>query len=263
MNYRFKELKDNLDYFYLKYSTKSFINSDPVQFVYKFDNERDREIAGFVASILSQGKRKNIISKCNELIIGIMKEPFDFVKNFDIDNIPKELYNFSYFAYRNIEAIHISVILSSLKKIISKYSSLKNIFYEKQKLHKGDSNVKNILIDFVDEFFDGKVSSEISSLVPSPRKGSACKRMNMFLRWMVRKDQVDSGLWSDIIPSSKLVIPLDFHVSKISRELGLTNRSQDDWITAEEITEKLKMFDPNDPVKYDFAIFGYGVNRGK
>lgn len=256
-------LKENLDLLYTRYCITDFIKHDPIQFVYKFDDERDREIAGFVSSIIAQGKRKNIISKSNELIVEIMKEPFNFVKSFDIDRIPKELMSFTYFAYRNITGFQLSFIFDSLKKLIQRYSSLKGAFYEKYSRHRSENNVKSVLIDFVDEFFDKKVSSDVASLVPNPRKGSACKRLNMFLRWMVRKDKVDTGLWSDIIPTSKLIIPLDFHVSKISRELGLTSRSQDDWITAEEITEKLKEFDPNDPVKYDFAIFGYGVNKGR
>jgi len=256
--------KELLDSLYQKFATEKFIHSDPIQFVYKFDDPKDREIAGFIASTLAQGKRVNIINKSNEILFGIMKgNPYDYLMEFDSNNTPQELKNFSYFAYRVINGEHIVYLFISLKNIIKKYGNLKNAFYEYSRKNINSKNVREILTDFVDEFFITlpKVPLEVSSLVPNPRKGSACKRLNMFLRWMVRKDKVDTGLWNDIIPTSKLIIPLDFHVSKIAKEMGLTERKQDDWITAEEITENLKKFDLEDPVKYDLAIFGYGVSR--
>ncbi len=260
-----KVSKELLDFLYQKFATEKFIHSDPIQFVYKFDDPKDKEIAGFIASTLAQGKRVNIINKVNEVLFDIMKgiPPYEYLKKLDPNNPPQALKNFSYFAYRLIEGKHLLYILSGLKNIIDKYGNLKNAFYEYSRKNINSKNVREILSDFVDELFMNftKVPTEISSLVPNPRKGSACKRLNMFLRWMVRKDKVDTGLWNDIIPTSKLIIPLDFHVSKIAREMGLTERKQDDWTTAEEITENLKKFDFEDPVKYDLAIFGYGVNR--
>jgi uncharacterized protein (TIGR02757 family) len=256
--------KELLDSLYQKFATEKFIHSDPIQFVYKFDNPKDKEIAGFIASTLAQGKRVNIISKVNEILFSIMKgTPYDYLMTFDPNNPSQELKSFSYFAYRVINGEHLLYIFSALKNIIKKYENLKNAFYEYSRRNINSKNVREILTDFVDEFFINftRVPLEVSSLVPNPRKGSACKRLNMFLRWMVRKDKVDTGLWNDIIPTSKLIIPLDFHVSKIAREMGLTERKQDDWTTAEEITENLKKFDPEDPVKYDLAIFGYGVSR--
>lgn len=263
-SYNDNPLKVKLDELYLKYANKDFIKNDPILFVYKFNDSDDKEIAGFIASTLAQGKRTNIISKTNEVIFSIMKgRPYEYVLEFDIDDIPQDLKSFSYFAYRNITGYHLSFILHSLKLVLKKYKSLKNFFYEFYSRNSSSKNVKEMIIGVVDELFSWSknIPVEVSSLVPNPRKGSACKRINMFLRWMVRKDEVDTGLWNDIIPTSKLVIPLDFHVSKISRELGLTSRTQDDWITAEEITENLKKFDSNDPVKYDLAIFGYGVSK--
>lgn len=257
-------LKIKLDELYHRYATPEFIKNDPILFVYKFDEEKDREIAGFIASILAQGKRSKIISKTNELIFSVMKgDPYNYLMKFEIDKIPDDLRNFSYFGYRNITGHHLSFIFHSLKLVIKKYRTLKNFFYDSYSKTSKSKNVKEMLVRVIDELFSwtNSIPLEVSSLVPNPRKGSACKRINMFLRWMVRKDKVDSGLWNDIIPTSKLVIPLDFHVSRIARELKLTTRTQDDWITAEEITENLKIFDPNDPVKYDLAIFGYGVNR--
>lgn len=259
-------LKENLDRLYYKYCVPSFINTDPIQFVYKFSDDVEKELAGFIASIMAQGRRVDIISKTNELLFKIMRgELRDYILRFDLSNVPEELASFSYFAYRNITGTQLVYIFYSLKLVLVKWNSLKNVFSEMYQRNKSKDNIKDTLADVVEELFSwsSEIPRDVLSLVPNPRKGSACKRMNMFLRWMVRKDQVDTGLWNDIIPTSKLVIPLDFHVSRISRELGLTSRTQDDWITAEEITNKLKEFDPNDPVKYDFAIFGYGVSRSK
>lgn len=259
-------LKGKLELLYKKYCTPEFVKSDPIQFVYKFDDEKDKEVAGFLASMMAQGKRQNIISKTNELIFSVMKgEPYRYIERFDIDNIPRELKEFSYFAYRNISGDQISYVLYSLKIVLKRWGRLKNLFFEKYRKNSNTKNIKEMLVEVIDEVFSWSniIPSDVLSLVPNPKKGSACKRINMFLRWMVRKDVVDIGIWNDIIPTSKLIIPLDFHVSKISRELGLTNRNQDDWVTAEEITDKLKDFDPIDPVKYDFAVFGYGVNNKK
>ncbi|MCX8029481.1 MAG: TIGR02757 family protein [Brevinematales bacterium] len=259
------DIKKKLDELYTKYCVPEFIDKDPIQFIYKFDDEKEKELAGFIASIMAQGKRKNIIQKTRELIFDLIgANIYDYILNFDLDKITPNLAEFSYFAYRNITGIQIAYILFSLKLVLKKWKSLKNLFFEIEKKNKNKPNVKDTIEGVVEELFgwSPKIPHEVLSLVPSPKRGSACKRINMFLRWMVRKDNVDSGLWKDIIPTRKLIIPLDFHVSKISRELGLTKRQQDDWITAEEITNKLKEFDPEDPVKYDFAIFGYGVNKG-
>lgn len=258
------KLKKKLDYLYELYCTPEFILSDPIQFVYRFSEERDKEVAGFIASVMSQGKREKIISKTEELLFNVMKgTPYEYTINFDIDSLPDKLRNFSYFAYRNILGEEIGYVIYSVGKVLRRWGSLKNLFYEAYQNNKGSKNVREILIYVVDKMlgWNNSLSSAIYSLIPTPKRGSACKRLNMFLRWMVRKDRVDTGLWSDVIPTSLLVIPLDFHVLRVSREFGLTKRNQNDWLTAEEITEKLKEFDPMDPVKYDFAIFGYGVTR--
>lgn len=264
--YTSEELKSILDTLYEAYCTQEFINSDPIQFVYKFSEEEDMEIVGFVASVMAQGRREIMIRKINELIFSVMRgEPRDYIENFDIDKLPKDLENFRYSAYREIKGKDIGYVLYSLKAVLRKWNRLKNLFDSMQKKTKNYRNVRELLIFSVDEIFSwtNRIPQEVVFLVPTPRKGSACKRLNMFLRWMVRKDKVDVGIWNDIIPTSKLIIPLDYHVAKISRELGLTRRHQNDWLTAEEITENLKELDPNDPVKYDIAIFGYGVSASK
>ncbi len=263
----FENLKDKLDYLYFKFANEEFIKADPIQFVYKFEERSDKEIAGFVASILAQGKRENLIPKISQVLFQIMRgEPYNYIKNFDIEKERGNIQSFRYFGYHLITGEDLGFIFLHLSSIIRKYGSIGELIYEVSKKNSHSKSVREILIDFVSEFFSGvhsKIPRKISALVPSPANGSACKRLNMFLRWMVRKDRVDVGLWHQIVPTSKLIIPLDFHVAKISRELNLTQRKQNDWITAEEITEKLKMFDSEDPVKYDIALFGLGIERKK
>ncbi len=254
-------LKDYLEMLYFKFATKDFIARDPIQFVYRFSEPEDREIAGFIASTLAQGKRENIIAKVNEVLSIMRDTPKDFLKNTSEEDIIEKFKNFNYFAYRVISGEDVSYVLISLKKILQKYQTLKNLFSECYQKNRHSKNIKETLNCFGGIFWSWskKLKSETKSLLPVPNAGSACKRINMFLRWMVRKDNVDTGLWHDIIPASKLIIPLDTHVARISREIGLTKRSSNDWITAEEITERLLEFDPVDPIKYDLAIFGYGV----
>lgn len=262
---QFQNLKEKLDYLYLKFANEDFVRADPIQFVYKFEERRDKEIAGFIASMLAQGKRKSFMPKISQILFQIMGgEPYNYIRNFNLEKENLKIQSFQYFGYQLIRGDDLGIIFLNLKMIIRKYGGIGELIYEIYKKNGNSKNVKEVLIDFVSEFFSvGKISSRISALVPSPANGSACKRLNMFLRWMVRKDKVDVGLWHQVIPTSKLVIPLDFHVARISREFGLAQRKQNDWITAEEVTERLKMFDSEDPVKYDIALFGFGVERKK
>jgi len=259
----FPTLKDYLDWLFKKYNTPEFINSDPVKFVHRFSNPKDMEIAGFIASLLAMGNRK-IILLSSERLFNIMEDkPYEFVLNFDPFWYEKILNNFVHFAYRNIEGKYLLVVFYLLKQALEKYGTLKNLFLK----HYDEKHptIKQALSGFVKELlsfdpppkFNG-IPESVGGLIPDPEKNSPCKRLNMFLRWMVRKDNVDVGLWSEV-DKSKLIIPLDTHVSKISRGLGLTQRKTDTWKTAEEITNNLKKFDPEDPVKYDFAIFGLGI----
>jgi uncharacterized protein (TIGR02757 family) len=259
----FKNLKDYLDWLFKKYNTPDFINSDPIKFAHRFKNPQDIEVAGFIASTLAMGNRKIILLSNEHLFDLIGDKPYEFILEFDPFWYEKALNNFVHFAYRNIEGKDLLVIFYLLKQALRKYGSLKNLFLkyydEKQ------PTIKQALSGFVKEIFSfdpppkfNGIPESVKGLIPDPEKNSACKRLNMFLRWMVRKDSVDFGLWEEV-DKSKLIIPLDTHVSKISRALGLTQRKTDSWKTAEEITFNLKKFDPSDPVKYDFAIFGLGV----
>jgi uncharacterized protein (TIGR02757 family) len=247
-----------------KYKTPEFFVNDPLRFPHRYKDPKDQEIMGFIAAMMAQGKRTMIVANLEKLEVLMQKNPYEFVKNFDYDTQAQSFSEFNHFAYKNIPGSYVVCIIYLLKQTLEKYGSLKNLFLEGLNPAK-QKNVKEALIHFTETIFNftpppgmDSIPNVIKSLLPNPSKGSACKRLNMFLRWVVRKDNVDLGIWTEV-PTSMLLIPLDFHVSKLSRELGLTSRSADDWKTAEEITEKLKEFDPVDPTKYDFAIFGMGI----
>lgn len=255
-----------LDSLVEKYKNPSFITNDPIRFPHRYKDPKDIEIMAFIAAMMAQGKRTKIVENLEKLEKLMDKDPYNFIYNFDYETQSPRFATFQHFAYRNILGTEIVCIIYLLKQVLHKYGSLKALFLEglDTKKHK---NVKQALIHFTNVIFSmepppnpdmNPIPNTVKALLPNPEKGSACKRLNMFLRWIVRKDDVDLGLWTEV-PASMLLIPLDFHVSKISRDLGLTSRKQDDWKTAEEITNRLREFDPEDPSKYDFAIFGTGI----
>lgn len=254
-----KITKQKLDALVQEYENPAFINDDPVQFPHRFKSKENIEISGFISSVFAYGNRKKIIENLNCIHQNLGKNPYEFILNFDLN---RDGIFFGGFCYRFNNEEDILNLIGTLQNVLRKYGSLEKAFM--RGYSDSDENVKNGLINFVKLFKENLVCGKqctrsFSHLVPSPVNGSACKRLNMFLRWMVRKGPVDFGIWKGI-PAYKLIIPLDVHVSRISRLWGLTGRSSDDWHTAEEITEKLKEFDPIDPVRYDFAIFGSGVN---
>lgn len=245
--------KSELDNLVLKYETKDFIKDDPVQFPHLFNNKQDIELAGFIASLFAYGSRKQFIEKLKEFFSYTQNEPVNFVKNGDFSLIEK--YNFNYRFSKPNDVIEWLKILSKLYNSSGGLSELFSYGYEKE--HSMD-----IMYRVVSDYFYSNVKEEMGQgfyhLLPDPRKGGAMKRMNMFLRWMVRKSDVDLGIW-DFIPKSELRIPLDVHVARLSREMLLLERKSNDMRAVVELTNKLKEFDPDDPVKYDFAIFGKGI----
>ncbi|MEI7475722.1 MAG: TIGR02757 family protein [bacterium] len=253
------KLKDFLDELVIKYEVSEFIKDDPVQFPHKFQDFKDIEIAGLIASSFAYGKRDKIIETVNKILIVMENEPYNFVNNF---NIEKDAKLFEGFCYRYNSGGDIILLIESLRKAYNEYNSLEKLFLkEYSEEHK---NIKPALNSFVNELRDfapdGYNPKGFYFLLPSPLRESACKRLNLFLKWMVRKQPVDLALWKSVKPS-QLIMPLDVHVAKQSRKLGLTQRKADDWKTAEEITDRLRQFDAEDPVKYDFAIFGMGVYK--
>ena len=249
-------IKTLLDDYAKRYETVDFVKDDPVQFVHKFSGKNDIEIAGFIASVFAYGKREVFISKLNYIFEIMNNEPFNYIKAFDFkdNNIKNCGYRFS----KDCDFIEILRILHIL---YSEKESLESLF---KYSYSQTQNIWDMFQGVVDYFYsrvdENKVTQGFYHLLPNPAKKSALKRMNMLLRWFVRKSCVDIGIWN-FIPKSELLIPLDTHVAKISRKLELLKRNDNAYNSVIELTNNLKSFDPADPVKYDFALFGYGVNN--
>ena len=255
-------LKEKLDYHYRAFD-KSQISPDPLQFLHLYKDEKDIEMVGFISSVFAYGNVRQIINTLNSIFGSLGKHPYDFVKNLDRkllrDYFRKTIHRF--YTSKDIQLFFIE-----LNSIINKEGTLQNLFMKFYLKHQSDKNLKISLSEFSNYFISDfirkykKITPGCRFMFADPLTGSACKRMNLFLRWMIRKDELDFGLWNEI-PANKLVIPVDTHVARICRELKLTKRTNVSWKMAEEITENLKKFDPVDPVKFDFAICHIGMRR--
>lgn len=251
----FDQLKNKLDYHYKAFDTTQ-ISPDPLQFLHLYKEEKDIELIGFLSSIFAYGNVMQIIKTVDKLNHQMNARPYDFILNFSRSD-EKLLAEVKHRFYTSEDII---ALLYVLKKLLKKHSSLKNIFY--QFFNAEDENLKMPINNFAEYFLNTFpfVTPGIRFMFPLPELGSACKRMNLFLRWMVRKDELDFGFW-DKIPPSKLIIPVDTHIAKICKELGLTDMKNVSWKMAEQITKNLAKFDPYDPVKYDFAICHIGMRK--
>ncbi len=252
---RNKDLKKLLDEQVKRFNEPGFIKDDPIQIPHRFTKLQDIEITGFWVSMLAWGQRKTIINKSLELIDLMGGSPHDFILN----HSEKDRKAFLGFKHRTFQATDTLYFLEFLQNYYKAHDSLENAFA--RFLSPQDENIEKGLVGFQELFFDHPdAPKRTRKHVATPARKSSCKRLNMFLRWMVRKDDkgVDFGLWSAIKPS-QLMMPLDVHVEKIGRRLGLLKRKQRDWRAVVELTNNLKKFDPDDPVKYDFALFGMGV----
>ena len=253
------KLRPLLDDLYKKYSL-SYLESDPVYFPHQYKDPLDIEIVGLISSALAYGKVDLFKTKI-ACILGVMgKSPSVYIRNFD----PVREKRFDSFVYRFNRGADITHLLSVIHLIIKDSGSIKGFFLKGYMT--GDPDIERALSSFVyrvlemdcmEAFPDGRLSDGFRHLFPTPGKGG-CKRLNMYLRWMVRKDSIDFGLWKEI-PSSKLIMPIDTHVARLSRYLGLSRRKSVDWKMAKEVTESLKILDPMDPVKYDFALSRLGI----
>ena len=256
------DLKQKLDYHYKAFD-KSQISPDPLQFLHLFSKEEDIEVMGFIASIFAYGNVTQIINTLKKILIITDSKPYEFVINFHKESNKIKLEGLKHRFYTDED---IQSFFTSLNRVYKQKGSLKNLFIEN--FNKTDKNIKNGLSLFSKSFVDEimtrtkskKVSLGVRFMFPLPELGSACKRMNLFLRWMVRKDELDFGFW-DEISLDKLVIPVDTHIARICKSLRLTKYKNVNWKMAEEITENLKKFDPVDPVKYDFAICHIGMRK--
>ena len=238
-----------------EYNQPSFIANDPISIPHRFTKQQDIEIAGFFAAILAWGNRKSIINSCNNLLHCMNNTPYDFCLN----HSAKDLKSLLHFKHRTYNATDLLYFVEFFKMHYSQHSSLENAFTKE--FNKKDETVENALANFYTYFFSlDNFPERTKKHIASPLKKSACKRLNMYLRWMVRNNDtgVDFGIWKTISPA-QLICPLDVHVSRVAKKLGLLTRTQNDWQAAMELTTALKKLDKTDPVKYDFALFGLGV----
>lgn len=252
-------LKELLDNRVERYNCPEFIALDPVSIPHQFSKKQDIEIAGFFAATLAWGQRTTIISKCNELLKMMDHSPHDFILHHRLSDLKV----FEHFKHRTFNATDALYFIESLSHYYSRNHSLEDAFlWDRQQLttHE-DFPIGAGLINFHKTFFSlPDYPKRTIKHVSSPAKKSACKRLNMFLRWMVRQDNkgVDFGLWKKI-PTAQLVCPCDVHVERVARKLGLITRKGMNWQTATELTANLRKLDSQDPVKYDFALFGMGI----
>ena len=242
------QLKKYLEKLYKKYNKREFVSPDPLQFLYEYKEEYDIEIIALISSSLAYGNVTTILKSIRK-ITNTLVNPYIYILSAPERKIINDFKNFK---HRFTTGKEVSNILISLKKIYENYDSLFNLFYELYK--KTDSDVVETLKLF------SKFFSESPTLIPDVSKGSACKRLFLFLRWLIRKDNVDIGIWSEI-PASSLIIPLDTHMLNISKMIGFTKNKNGNMKTAKEITNHFKIIAPEDPVKYDFVLTRFGIRK--
>lgn len=250
-------IKDFLDEKLLLFNNKSFIETDPIQIPHQFTKKEDIEIAAFLAATIAWGQRKTIIGNAQKLMLWMDNAPHDFILN----HSAKELAPFKKFVHRTFNGTDCVFFIKSLQNIYLKHGGLEGAFGKGIKTK--DESIKNAIIGFRKLFLELRHDARSDKHISNPESKSSAKRLCMYLRWMVRNDKkgVDFGIWNKI-NASQLCLPLDVHTGNVSRKLGLLKRTQDDWQAVEEITSVLKQFDKNDPVKYDFALFGLGAFEG-
>ncbi len=248
-------LKDFLDSKVEQYNTVAFIKDDPICIPHRFSKKQDIEIAGLFAAVFAWGNRTIIINKCTDLLRRMDNAPFDFVVNHS-DNDLKGLLGFKHRTFNDTDLLY---FIHFLQSHYAKSSSLETAFSNGMK--PGDTTIENGLNSFFQTFFSLEdAPKRTQKHIAAPCKKSTCKRLNMYLRWMVRRDNkgVDFGIWKNISPA-QLICPIDLHVARVANRFNLLERKQIDWLAGLELTKHLRSFDAKDPVKYDFALFGLGV----
>ncbi len=247
------ELKIQLNRLYDYYNHYKFIHPDPLEFLYNYKDRLDQEIVGLIASSLAYGKVNQILKNVQKILNILGKRPRLYLMTKSPSEIKKDILGFK---YRFTTEEDMFSLLIGIRGIIKQYGSLETGF-KSHLNNKKHPKIIYALMGFCEEIKKAS-GNKINFLIPSPSKGSACKRFNLFLRWMVRSDKVDPGCWEGI-PSSILIVPVDTHMFTIAHTLGFTKRKNVDLKTAIEITEKFKYIQPNDPVKYDFALTRLGI----
>ncbi len=246
------DLKDFLDEKAAFYEQPKFIETDPVQIPNLFTQKEDIEISGFLTATISWGNRKSILTNAHKLTNLLDHSPYDFVKN----HTENDLEHLQGFVHRTFNSIDLSYFIIALKEIYTNFEDMEGFFQQ----FSGEKDLQNAIHHFKKEFFKLPHQSRTEKHVSDPHKNSAAKRINMFLRWMIRspKAGVDLGIWTSLSPA-QLSCPLDVHSGNVARKLGLLKRKQNDGKALAELDQKLRALDPKDPVKYDYALFGLGV----
>lgn len=254
MGFNLKELREFLDEKVLQYNNPRFIEHDPIQVPHRYSVKEDIEISGFLAATISWGTRTSIIKSAKRMMELMGDSPYDFIMNHRDEHLKK----MDGFVHRNFNSIDLQTFIEALRILYQKRNGLEGIFTE----YKTSDSIQPAIHQLKKEFFTVPYMERTRKHLPDPLKGSAAKKINLFLRWMIRKDDagVDFGIWKQISPSI-LSCPLDVHSGRVARKLGLLHRNQNDAKAVHELNRNLRLLDDSDPVKYDFALFGLGVHE--
>lgn len=250
-----EEMFELLESLHDKFNNESFIEADPISVPHSFSRAEDREIAGFLAATIAWGNRRAIVQSAHRMMRYMDNQPYDFVVNASNE----EIATLSSYVHRTFNGGDFQDFVRALRHIVTKWGSI-GVYFESHYEECGD--LRKVLSDFRRDFHAVDHNPHSEKHLSSIDKGAACKRLFMYLRWMVRRDDrgVDFGLWQRI-PMSALYMPLDLHTGRMGRSLGLLNRKQDDWKAVEELTATLRNFSNDDPVRYDYSLFGVGISR--
>lgn len=252
-NLTFEELHDLLETLHERYNRAEFIEADPISIPHSFERDEDREIAGFLAATIAWGNRKAIVKSARRMVEMMDNAPFDFT----MDASDEDLRPLLRYVHRTFNGEDFRDFIVALRHICTRWGSIGEAV---QGLYEREETIEGVLAELRKEFFEVDHSSHCEKHLSSIAKGASCKRLNMYFRWFVRRDNrgVDFGTWRRI-PTSALYLPLDVHTGNMGRALGLLERKANDWKAVAEITEALRQHDAEDPVKYDFALFGAGI----
>ncbi len=243
-----------LDLYHQQYNNPVFITQDPISVPHRYSNKEDIEISGFFSSLIAWGNRTSIIKSANKLMELMDNNPADFIRNHE----PIDLKKFEKFCHRTLNSSDVQFFMTALQHIYLHKGGLEKLFSTEN----SSQNAFDSIANFRSVIFEIEHELRVEKHVSNPLKNSACKRLNMYLRWMVRSDNngVDFGIWKSMQPS-QLICPLDVHSARVARKLNLLTRKQNDRAAAEELTKNLSYFCADDPTKYDFALFGAGINN--
>ncbi len=250
-----KPMRDWLEIQYSRYNRRRFVDPDPLACVYGYGDPAEREIAALIAASLAYGRVSQIIRSVSDILNRMGRSPRAYLESTAPDRIGQDMAGF---VHRFARDDHLTALLLAVQQILERHGSLKRCFLSH--LEDSEETVFPALCRFSEELRESGGPGRPDHLVACPEKGSACKRMNLFLRWLVRKDRVDPGGWEAVNPS-RLIIPLDTHMFRICSKLGLTSRKQANMKTAIEITEAFRQWSPEDPVKYDFTLTRFGIRK--